>query len=302
MTSALPLVTIGLPVFNTEETIASAFDSLLAQTYSNFEIVVSDNCSTDRTAEICKIYVEKDNRINLSINKENLGIAANFRIVHRKGSGKYFMWAAGDDYWEPEFLKTLVEELESDPSVGVALCAVRRENPDGTLKDIIKFDGRYNPGQLSHWQVASRLLSPREQIKLLKYNQFMYGLFKYEAVSDTFAAGNDILSYGERAFLVLVALTHKFRYVDEILFSREVHTEAFSVRYPNDGYKQTKREMSYFRYYLKYYYKLMQCIIRYSDIPLRRKFFVLYFLYYITHRVARKQKKKMRKVLYGKSV
>jgi glycosyltransferase involved in cell wall biosynthesis len=302
MTSELPLVTIGLPVFNSEKTIKRALDSLLAQTYPNFEIMISDNCSTDKTVEICKTYVERDNRIKLNLNKENLGVIANFRIVHKKAKGKYFMWAGSDDYWEPEFVKTLVNELESDPTAGVAQCAVRRENPDGSLKDIIKFNKNYNTSKLSHWQVTLKLLSPRKEIRLLKYNLFIYGLFKYEAISDTLDAENDVLSsYGERAFLAPVALAHKFRYVDEILFSKTVHTESVSIRYPNDEYKQTSKEMTYLKFYLKYYYKVMVCITKYSKIPLQRKFFVLFFLYAIIWRFASKQKKKVRKALYGKS-
>lgn len=301
MSSDFPLVSIGLPAFNEEKTIARALDSLLAQTYPNFEIIISDNCSTDKTVQICKVYAEKDNRITLNINKKNLGINANFWIVHNKGNGKYFMWAGADDYWEPEFLKTLVNKLESDSTAGVALCAVRRENPDGSLKDIIRFDGKYNPGKLSHWQVAIKLLSPREQIQLLKYNLFICGLFKYEAISDIFAVGNDILSYGERAFLILVALAHKFRYVNEILFAKIVHRESFRNRHPNDEFVQTKRQLTYWQYYLKYYYRIMVCIAKCSNIPLRRKSFVLIFLYWITLRFAYRQKKKVRKALYGKN-
>ena len=171
--SDLPLVSIGMPVFNEEKTISRALDSLLLQTFPNFEVIISDNCSSDKTVELCKNYAEKDKRISLNRNKINLGIVANFQIVHRKSSGKYFMWAAGDDYWEPEFLRRLVNELESDRAAGVAFCAVRRENTDGSFKDIIRFNGRKNPNKLSHWQLASRLLSPRKKIRLLKYNQFI---------------------------------------------------------------------------------------------------------------------------------
>jgi glycosyltransferase involved in cell wall biosynthesis len=301
MSSDLPLVSIGLPVFNEEKTITRALDALLAQTYPNFEIIISDNCSIDKTAQICKVYAKKDNRIKLNINEENLGINTNFRLVHQNASGKYFMWAGADDYWEPEFLKTLVNELESDSTAGVALCAVRRENPDGSLIDIIRFDGEYDPGKLSHWQVAIKLLSPREQIQLLKYNLFICGLFKYEVISDIFEVGNDILSYGERAFLILAALAHRFRYVNEILFSKTVHRESFRNRHPNDEFVQTKRQLTYWQYYMKYYYTIMLYIAKCSNIPLKRKSFVFIFLYWITLRFAYRQKKKVKKTLNRKN-
>ena len=296
-----PLVSIGLPVYNEEKMISRAIDSLLAQTYRNFEIMISDNCSSDKTAEICQAYAAKDNRIKLNLNKKNLGINTNFRIVLENGRGKYFMWAAGDDYWEPEFLKTLVTELELDSTAGVALCAVRRESPDGNIKDIIRFDGKYNPGKLSHWQVALKLLSPREQTQLLKYNLFICGLFKYEAVSEIFAAGNDILSYGERAFLTPVALAHKFLYVNKILFSKTVHRESFRNRHPNDEFVKKKRQLSYWQYTLKYYYKIMVCITKSSDIPLKRKTFVIIFFYWVLLRFFHRQNKKIQKALHGKN-
>lgn len=307
MISELPLVSIGLPVFNMEKTITRALDSLLNQTYPNFEIILSDNCSTDKTAEVCKKYAEKYEKIKLNLNKKNLGIVTNFKIVHSKGKGKYFMWAGADDYWKPQFIETLVKELESDPSVGVAQCAIRREYKNGSLKDIIRFNGKNNPKGLSHWQVVSRLLSPRDKMKYLKYNQFIYGIFKYDVIRDILAIDDNILIYGDRSFVALVAMAHRFRSVDQILFYRTV-TDPFGSRYPGDSYKKTKREMSQARYHSNIYYKLTQCIIRYSDIPFFRKFYVLTFSYYITQRFIRKQKKKktqkikkkVHKILYGK--
>ena len=300
MTSEFPLVSIGIPVFNEEKTIARALDSLLTQSFRNFEIIVSDNCSTDKTAEICKIYAKKHDRIKLNLNMKNLGIIANFQIVHRKASGKYFMWAAGDDYRDPECLKRLVNELELDPAAGVAFCAVRRENTDGSLKDIIRFDGRNNPNRLSHWQLASRLLSPRKKIRLLKYNQFIYGLFRYDIIDDILAIEDNILTYGDRTFVALAALACRFRYVDQVLFYKTVK-EPFRVRHPNESYRQPKKENPYLEYYLHYYYKLSQYIIKCSKIPLKRKFFVLFLFYWMSFRYMHKQKKKMRKLFYGKN-
>ncbi len=301
MTAALPLVSIGLPVLNAEKKIMRALEALLAQTYLNFEIVVSDNCSSDKTAQICKAYAEKDNRIKLSINKKDLGIIANFKIVHKKANGKYFMWAGADDYWEPEFIKTLVNALESDPMAGVAQCAVRRVNPNGSLKDIIRFDEKHNRSRLSHWQIAFNLLSPNKQIVYQKYNLFIYGLFRHEAISEAFKIENEIFNYKERALLVLVALAYKFRYVDEVLFSKTVNPEPFSTRYPNDQYTQSKKDTGYLNYWWAYYNKLIICITRYSKIPLQRKPFVLFFSYWMVQRFFYKQKKRLRKALYGKN-
>lgn len=314
MVSGLPLVSIGMPVFNMGKTIIRSLDSLLNQTYPNVEIIVSDNCSTDQTVEVCKKYAEKYSKIKLNFNKENLGIVANFKIVHSKGRGKYFMWAAADDYWKPEFINTLVNELEADPAASIAQCAIQREYTDGRLKDIIRFNGQNNPNRLSHWQLASRLLSPKDKMKYLKYNQFIYGIFKYNVISDILGIEDNILMYGDRFFVALVAMAHRFRYVDQVLFYRTV-TESFGLRYPNDSYKKTKGELSKTKYYSKIYYKFGQCIISYPNIPFIRKLYVFSFFYYLTQRFLRTHKKKnvhrlkkkirrlkrkTHKILYGK--
>jgi hypothetical protein len=217
------------------------------------------------------------------------------------------MWAAGDDYWKPEFIMTLLKGFESNPSAGVAQCAIRRENIDGSLIDIIEFNGKNNPMKLSHWQVASRLLSPSKNTRMKKYNQFIYGLFKYDVISKILAIDKSILNYGDRAFVALAAMTCRFIYVDKILFHRTVK-EPYTRRYPNDDYKKGKNKITNLRYYSKSYYKLTHCIIYNSDIPLQRKLFVIIFLYYVALLFIRRQKKKkirkitkkIRKLFYGK--
>ena len=88
-----PLVSIGLPVFNGEKSLAQALDALLDQDYSNLEIIISDNGSTDRTSEICEEFLKKDTRIKYYRSSENLGSNWNFNRVFELSSGKYFMRA-----------------------------------------------------------------------------------------------------------------------------------------------------------------------------------------------------------------
>ena len=102
-----PNVSIGMPVFNGEKYIKEAIDSLLAQTFDDFELVISDNASTDGTSAICEQYAKKDSRIIYFRQNVNLGAAKNFSFVLKEATGKYFMWAASDDVWHSNWLEKL---------------------------------------------------------------------------------------------------------------------------------------------------------------------------------------------------
>lgn len=119
----LPSVSIGLPVYNGEDYLERSIQSLLAQTREDFELIISDNHSSDRTPEICARYAGIDPRIRFLRNDKNLGAAENYNRVFRESSGRYFKWASHDDLCAPEFLERCVEVLEGDPSV--VLCFPR---------------------------------------------------------------------------------------------------------------------------------------------------------------------------------
>jgi glycosyltransferase involved in cell wall biosynthesis len=109
-----PKVTIGMPVYNAEKTIKKAITSLLAQTFRNFELIISDNASDDETANICKRFALKDRRVHYWRQSKNLGASANYNCLLSQIKGKYFMFAAGDDWRSPEFLEANVFALDSN--------------------------------------------------------------------------------------------------------------------------------------------------------------------------------------------
>jgi glycosyltransferase involved in cell wall biosynthesis len=102
-----------MPVFNGAATLRPALDSLLAQTFDAFELVISDNASNDATAEICSEYANRDTRIRYVRQPRNIGAAANFTFVLREGRGEYFMWAAADDARSPDYLQVNLAFLET---------------------------------------------------------------------------------------------------------------------------------------------------------------------------------------------
>lgn len=116
MDSSLPLVSIGMPTYNSNNKISRAFHTLMKQEYPNLEIIISDNCSTDDTAEVCRKLAEQDDRIRFFRQETNKGVWANFQFVLTKATGKYFMFLADDDRMEPEVIFKYVDYLEKNDS------------------------------------------------------------------------------------------------------------------------------------------------------------------------------------------
>jgi len=112
-----PKVSIGMPVYNGEKLIREALDSLLAQTFTDFELIISDNASTDSTEAICRKYVKEDLRIRYVRQPENRGAEFNFQFVLNEAKGEYFKWMAYDDYLAARFIELIVGYLDRNHDV-----------------------------------------------------------------------------------------------------------------------------------------------------------------------------------------
>ena len=229
-----PLVSVGVPVYNRAGTLARALSTLLAQDYPTLEILVSDNASTDGSTDICRRFAAQDKRIKLNLNRENLGMMPNFEIVRRMARGKYFMWAGSDDYWEPGFISALAEALERDPQAAVAQSAVKRVWDDGTLHDVIRYGGPYNPNQLTPHEQLRALLRPR--LFPLKHNLFLCGLIRADLLEKMLGFDLNIHYMSDRPMLSILAMAHPFRYVDRVLFIKTMYHGSFTKRILNDPY------------------------------------------------------------------
>lgn len=162
-----PRVTIGLPVYNGAQFIEEALNSMLAQTFTDFELIISDNASTDQTEQICRSYAARDNRICYFRQARNIGAGNNFNYVFEYASGEYFKWIAHDDVYDPEFLSKCVRILDEAPP-SVVLCVPR-------IKII---DERSNV--ISHDDFASRRLLTRntEIVCELRFPEVLHILAK----------------------------------------------------------------------------------------------------------------------------
>lgn len=168
-------VTIGMPVYNNGRTLQRAIDSLLAQTFPASKIIISDDCSTDDTESIGRAYARADHRIEYFRQNQNLGYQ-NFRYVLEKATTPFFMWAAGDDYWYPEFIAANLDFLRSNPSFVASISKVIfvRETQHNFLSG-----GTYPlVGDVKH-NIACYLSAPQD-------NSRMYGLFRTEVLKKSF--------------------------------------------------------------------------------------------------------------------
>lgn len=109
-------VSIGLPVYNGAHLLRRALDSLLGQDFGDFELIISDNASTDDTRDICEDYARRDRRIRYSRNARNLGVMPNFHCVRGLASADYFMWASHDDVWSANYVGALARRLDANES------------------------------------------------------------------------------------------------------------------------------------------------------------------------------------------
>lgn len=213
--SRRPRVSIGMPVYNGEKYLAESLDSLLAQSFADFELIISDNASTDATPDICLRYAEQDRRIKYYRNIENRGAAWNFNHVFELAKGEYFMWAAHDDLWNKEFLNKCVSALDDYPKA--ILCysgmEVITENRDRVVKN---------------FTVNKELASPRAHKRFTGGWHFppqipVFGLIRRDVLGKTRLIGN--YSASDQVLVSELALLGRFHGLPECLFFYRRHNE-----------------------------------------------------------------------------
>jgi glycosyltransferase involved in cell wall biosynthesis len=133
-----PRVSIGLPVYNGENYLREALDALLAQTFEDFELIISDNASTDATESICREYAAKDPRIRYVRQQRNLGAIPNQAMVFALSQGEYFKLAAHDDLYDRDLIRSCVAVLDAEPDV--VLCHADMAYIDGSGALIRDYD------------------------------------------------------------------------------------------------------------------------------------------------------------------
>ena len=219
-----PLITIGLPVYNSERYLKQSLDSLLAQTYSDFVLVISDNASTDGTAQICREYAAADPRIKYFRNDTNIGNPRNFNRVFELTATRYLKWSTADDYWESSFLERALDVMERDPTL--ALCypqAVLVDADDGSptnYDDVV---------HLVQEDPADRFVALLTRIKLVHQH---LGLIRMSHLRQTRLLGTHAAS--DINLLAELTLYGKFFELPHRLFFRRFHPDSGSWKRGDD--------------------------------------------------------------------
>lgn len=133
----IPLVSVGMPIFNAQNFLGEALYALLNQSYPNLEIIVSDNCSTDDSVLIVKNFMKKDSRIRLIEQETNMGAIRNFEFVLEESKGEFFFWAAHDDLWDEKFVEIIISKFRN--SVDQVHCQYSRIDVTGIIRETGKY-------------------------------------------------------------------------------------------------------------------------------------------------------------------
>jgi len=137
--NAVPRLSIGLPVYNGETYLAESLDALLGQSYEDFELIISDNASTDGTADICRRYRKQDSRIRCIRQPRNIGAAPNHNFVFQESRGELFKWASADDLYARELLQRCVEALDEYPDVVLAHSWTAAIDSTGNITQALRY-------------------------------------------------------------------------------------------------------------------------------------------------------------------
>ena len=211
--SAEPVVTIGVPLYNSALYVESALDSLISQTFDRFEIVISDNGSIDGTEEICRRYAALDRRVRYFRHDTNRGVAWNHNFLIMEARGSYFRWHHYDDLCEPRHLALCVSALSASPMAVLAY-------PRTTLIDAA---GRVTTTYED--RLALNEDAPHARLRHFLYNVYLcnpvLGLMRLDALRRTALHGAYVAA--DHVLLAELAMQGPWVEIPEALFFRRFH-------------------------------------------------------------------------------
>jgi glycosyltransferase involved in cell wall biosynthesis len=212
--SAAPRLSIGLPVYNGEKYLAESLDALLGQSYTDFELIISDNASTDVTADICLQYRKQDARIRYIRQQQNIGLARNHNFVFEQAAGQLFKWASYDDLYARDLLQRCIEALDENPGVVLAHSWTALVDGSGEVSKLLEYP-----------LVTATSLAPQRFKSMLLANggDDVYGVVRADVLRRTALHGS--YHHADRVITTEIALHGPFYQVPDRLYFRRDHPE-----------------------------------------------------------------------------
>jgi glycosyltransferase involved in cell wall biosynthesis len=212
--SAAPRLTVGLPVYNGEKYVAESLEALLGQSFTDFELIISDNASTDGTGDICRRYEKQDSRVRYFRQPRNVGLAPNHNYVAEQARGELFKWASNDDLYARDLLERCVAALDEDQEVVLAHSWSAKVDDSGTVT--MAFEYPLNTA-------AAR--APERFRSLLFDNggDDDYGVIRTEVLRRT--AMKESYHHADRTIIAELSLYGRFYQVPDWLYFRRDHAD-----------------------------------------------------------------------------
>jgi glycosyltransferase involved in cell wall biosynthesis len=254
---ATPRVTIGLAVYNGEEFLAEAIESILGQTFTDFVLVICDNASTDSTGDICRKFASIDDRIDYHRNLTNIGGVNNETLTFKLSRSELFRLAAHDDVWEPDLLRRCVDALDSDPGAVLAYTATTKIDEHGVVLGVSTLGKGTSPHS---WKRFSDFPWRDHD------SETTYGLMRSEVVRQVRPQGN--YGHSDRVWLSELALRGRFVEISEPLFKKRYH--------PKNVYVDIRARIAWFnpewrgRVSLPYWQELVNYVRVIDQAPVSR--------------------------------
>jgi glycosyltransferase involved in cell wall biosynthesis len=212
--NAAPRLSIGLAVYNGENYLAESLDALLGQSYEDFELIISDNASTDKTVGICQRYAEQDSRIRYIRQPYNIGLAPNHNFVFQRARGELFKWASHDDLYARDLLQRCVDALDHHPHVVLAHSWTAIVDDSGAVVKALEYP------------LATASLRAPERFRSMLFangGDDVYGVMRADVLRRTALHGSH--HHADRTITTEIALHGPFHQVPDWLYFRRDHPE-----------------------------------------------------------------------------
>jgi glycosyltransferase involved in cell wall biosynthesis len=217
-----PRLTVGLPVYNGEKYVAESIEALLGQSFTDFELIISDNASTDSTGEICRRYEQQDSRVRYFRQPQNVGLAPNHNFVAERALGELFKWASNDDLYARDLLERCIEALDKYPDVVLVHSWTAKVDDSGSVIKAFEY-----PLNTASPQAPERFRS----LLFVSGGDDDYGVMRTAVLRQT--AMKESYHHADRTIIAELALYGRFYQVPDWLYFRREHADRAERAHPS---------------------------------------------------------------------